>query len=178
MSVYGEGNIQTINEPVLVLNREDDFKLYPAESNTQITNREELIRGRKVFNKVIEPQKADLKFTPAIVFSFFDPRAGQYKTITKEPFPIVVEAEEQEVPIQLTFSPDKLRPVKHQPQILTHDILPIMTNLSSLRDQGSLVYENPFIAACLSIPMITVITSFFYNEKESAIANRYWLCQK
>ncbi|GAN31647.1 MAG: protein BatD [Candidatus Brocadia sp. AMX2] len=166
MSVYGEGNIQTINEPVLVLNREDDFKLYPAESNTQITNREELIRGRKVFNKVIEPQKADLKFTPAIVFSFFDPRAGQYKTITKEPFPIVVEAEEQEVPIQLTFSPDKLRPVKHQPQILTHDILPIMTNLSSLRDQGSLVYENPFIAACLSIPMIIVITSFFITKKK------------
>lgn len=148
------------------MNREDDFKLYPAESNTQITNREELIRGRKVFNKVIEPQKADLKFTPAIVFSFFDPRAGQYKTITKEPFPIVVEAEEQEVPIQLTFSPDKLRPVKHQPQILTHDILPIMTNLSSLRDQGSLVYENPFIAACLSIPMITVITSFFITKKK------------
>ena len=35
MSVYGEGNIQTINEPLLVLNNEKDFKLYPAESNTQ-----------------------------------------------------------------------------------------------------------------------------------------------
>src|SRR5574337_454064 len=104
MSVYGEGNIQTINEPVLIVNNENDFKLYPAESSTQITNREELIRGRKVFSKVIEPQKTNLKSTPAIVFSFFDPRVGQYKTITKEPMPIVVEAGEQEVPIQLTQS--------------------------------------------------------------------------
>jgi len=97
MSVYGEGNIQTINEPLLVLNNAKDFKLYPAESNTQITNREELIRGRKVFSKVVEPQKTDLKSTPAIVFSFFDPRAGQYRTITKEPIPIVVETGEQEM---------------------------------------------------------------------------------
>ncbi|MFN3531573.1 MAG: BatD family protein [Candidatus Brocadia sp.] len=169
MSVYGEGNIQTINEPVLVLNNENDFKQYPSESNTQITNREELIRGRKVFSKVIEPQKTDLKFTPAIVFSFFDPGAGQYKTITKEPIPIVVEAGEQEVPIQLTFSPDKSSPVKQQPQILTHDILPIMTNLSSLRDQGSLVSKNPFIIACLSIPAIVVIASFFIMKNKERL---------
>ena len=73
MSVYGDGNIQTISEPLLVLNNEKDFKLYPAESSTQITNRDEVIRGRKVFSKVIEPQKTDLKFTPVIMFSFFEP---------------------------------------------------------------------------------------------------------
>lgn len=169
LSVYGEGNIQTINEPLLVLDNADDFKLYPAESHTQITNRDELIRGRKVFSKVIEPQKADLKFTPPIVFSFFDPHAGQYKTITKEPFPIVVEKGEQEVPIQLTISPDKSISVKQQPQLLTHDILPIMTNLSSLRDQGSPVGKNPFIIACLSLPAIAVIASFFITKNKERL---------
>ncbi len=166
MSVYGEGNIQTINEPVLVPDNENDFKLYPAESHTQITNREELIRGRKVFSKVIEPQKTDLKFTPPIVFSYFDPRVGQYKTITKDPLPIIVEREEQEVPIQLTISSDKSIPVKQQPQLLTHDILPIMTNLSSLRDQGSPVCKDPLIIACLSLPAIAVIASFFITKNK------------
>lgn len=169
MSVYGEGNIQTISEPVLILNNEDDFKLYPSESITQITNREDLIRGRKVFNKVIEPQKADLKFTPAIVFSFFDPRDGKYKTITKEPIPVIVEAGEQEVPVQLALSPVKSLSVKQQPQILTYDILPIMTNLSSLRDQGGSVYKNPFIVTCLSIPAIAVIASFFITKKKERL---------
>ena len=160
ISVYGDGNIQTISEPLLMLNNENDFKLYPAESNIQITNREELIRGRKTFSKVIEPQRADLKFTPAIVFSFFDPQAGQYKTITKEPIPIVVESGEQEIPIQLTISsPDA--PLKQQVRILTQDILPIMTNLSSLRNQGDVIYKSLFFIACIAVPAIAVATSFF-----------------
>lgn len=169
MSVYGEGNIQTINEPVLVLNNEKDFKLYPAESNTQITNREELIRGRKVFSKVIEPQKTDLKSIPAIVFSFFDPRAGQYRTITKEPIPIAVEAGEQEMPIQLTLSGSNIVSTKQQAQILTQDILPIMTNLSSLRNQGNRICTNPLFIACLSIPAIAVIASFFVTRQKERL---------
>lgn len=164
MSVYGEGNIQTINEPVLVMSNENEFKLYPAESSTQITNREELIRGRKVFSKVIEPQMTNLKSTPAIVFSFFDPRAGQYKTISKEPMPIVVESGEQEVPIQLTISQDKVTTAKQQVQILTEDILPIMVNLSSLRNQGNRIYKNPFIITSLSIPAVLVIASFLLTR--------------
>ena len=169
MSVYGEGNIQTINEPLLSLDNEKDFKLYPAESNTQITNREELIRGRKVFSKVIEPQKTDLKSIPAIVFSFFDPRAGQYRTITKEPIPIAVEAGEQEMPIQLTLSGSNIASSKQQAQILTQDILPIMTNLSSLRNQGNRIYTNPLFIACLSIPAIAVIASFFVTRQKERL---------
>ncbi len=169
MSVYGEGNIQTINEPLLALNNEKDFKLYPAESNTQITNQEELIRGRKVFSKVIEPQKADLKSTPAIVFSFFDPSTGQYRTITKEPVPIVVETGEQEVPIQLTLSGSTIASTKQQAQILTQDILPIMTNLSSLRNQGDRMYTSPFFIACLSVPAIAVIASFFVTRQKERL---------
>ena len=169
MSVYGEGNIQTINEPLLSLDNEKDFKLYPAESNTQITNREELIRGRKVFSKVIEPQKTDLKSIPAIVFSFFDPRAGQYRTITKEPIPIAIEAGEQEMPIQLTLSGSNIASAKQQAQILTQDILPIMTNLSSLRNQGNRIYTNPLFIACLSIPAIAVIASFFVTRQKERL---------
>ncbi|MDN3514272.1 MAG: BatD family protein [Candidatus Brocadia sp.] len=171
LSVYGEGNIQTINEPVLIIKNENDFKLYPAESNTQITNREDLIRGRKVFSKVIEPQKTDLKYTPAVVFCFFDPRAGQYRTITKEPIPIIVEAGEQEVPIQLTLSHDKVFPVKQQAQILTEDILPIMTNLSSLKNQGNRFYKNPIIIACLSIPAVLVVASFFLTRHKDRLTS-------
>ena len=174
------------------MNNAKDFKLYPAESNTQITNREELIRGRKVFSKVIEPQKTDLESIPAVVFSFFDPRAGQYRTITKEPIPIVVETGEQEIPIQLTLSGSNIASAKQQAQILTQDILPIMTNLSSLQNQGEYIYKNSFIIGCLSIPAIAVIVSFFItrhkeklqtdigyarDKRAHAIAKRGWRWQ-
>lgn len=171
MSVYGEGNIQTIHEPVLIINKETDFKVYPSESTTQITNREEVIRGRKVFSKVIEPQKPDLKYAPAIVFSFFDPHAGQYKTITKEPIPITVEAGEQEVPIQLTLSQNNVIPAKHQVQLLAEDILPIMTNLATLRNQGNPVYRNPYIAGFLFIPAVVVITSLLLSRHNDRLTS-------
>ena len=80
--------------------------------------------------------------------------------ITKEPIPIVVEAGEQEMPIQLTLSGSNIASAKQQAQILTQDILPIMTNLSSLRNQADRMYTNPFFIACLSIPAIAVIASF------------------
>ncbi|MCF6147850.1 MAG: protein BatD [Candidatus Kuenenia sp.] len=161
VSVYGEGNIQTINEPELVFNNKDDFKVYPAESTTQITNREEVIRGRKVFSKVIEPQKTELKSIPAIVFSYFDPRENRYKTITKDPIPITVESWEQEIPIQLTLSQEKLPASQQQVRLLTQDILPIMTGISSLKNHGYPVYKNPFLIGGLFLPAIILITSFF-----------------
>lgn len=169
ISIYGEGNIQTINEPTLILNDKDDFKLYPAESVTQITHREELIRGRKVFSKVIEPQNTELKYTPAVVFSFFDPRAGQYRTITREPIPITVEAGNQEVPIQLTLSQNGLQSAKQQVQILAQDILPVMTSISALRNQGKGIYKNPFIIACLTVPAIIVVASFFITQHKERL---------
>lgn len=164
MSVYGEGNIQTISEPLLVSANESDFKLYPAEATTQITNREELIRGRKVFSKVIEPQNVDLKHTPAVVFNFFDPHEGKYRTITKEPMPIIVEAGQQEIPIQMTIPHDNSLLVKQHAQILTQDILPIMTNLTSLKDQERPLYKSPFVITGLSLPAIAVIASLFITK--------------
>jgi hypothetical protein len=169
ISVYGEGNIQTINEPLLIMDNEGDFKLYSAETTTQITNREEVIRGRKVFSKVIEPQKIDLEHTPTIVFSFFDPRDGQYRTITREPIPILVEAGQQEIPIQLTHSQDKGSPVKRQTQILTQDILPIMTNSALLRNQGYPIYKSPFVITGLSLPTIAVIISLFITKHKERL---------
>ncbi|MGQ3685210.1 MAG: BatD family protein [Candidatus Loosdrechtia sp.] len=164
ISVYGEGNIQTIHEPLLIMNKEGDFKLYPAETVTQITNREEGIRGRKVFSKVIEPQRIDLEYTPAIIFSFFDPREGQYKTIVKEPIPITVEAGQQEIPLQLAFSQDRGVSVKRQTRIVTKDILPIMTNSALLRNQGNLLYKSPYVIAGLSLPVIAVVVSLFMTR--------------
>ncbi|MCR4319496.1 MAG: hypothetical protein NUV74_04050, partial [Candidatus Brocadiaceae bacterium] len=56
-----------------------------------------------------------------------------------------------------------------QAQILTQDILPIMTNLSSLQNQGEYIYKNSFIIGCLSIPAIAVIASFFVTRQKERL---------
>ena len=68
---------------------------------------------------------------------------------------------EQEIPIQLAHSLEKSSSSRRQVQLLTQDILPIMTGLSSLKNQGNPVYKNPFIVGGLFLPAIVLVTTFF-----------------
>ena len=45
INIRGKGNIQTIGEPVLAPGDEKDFKIYPAETDTTITDRGDGVRG-------------------------------------------------------------------------------------------------------------------------------------
>lgn len=51
-------------------------------------------RGAKAFEQVIMPRTADLTELPALHFSFFDPDAEHYRTITAGPFPLTVHPSE------------------------------------------------------------------------------------
>ena len=163
MNIRGDGNIQTIGEPVLTPRDEKDFKLYPAETDTTITDRGEGIRGEKLFSKVIEPQHEDIDMMPAISFSYFDPELEKYKTITHSPIPIVVEHSDIEIPIRL--SPENAEKVKGQVKILTKDILPIMSDLYSFKNQGFAVYKRPLFLAFIFLTPILVVTACLYVQR-------------
>jgi len=62
-------------------------------------------------------------------------------------------------------------PVKRQVQLLAEDILPIMTNLAALRNQGNLVYQNPFIIGGLFIPAVAVVASFLFRRHKDRLAS-------
>lgn len=163
MNIRGEGNIQTIGEPKLAPGTEKDFKLYPAETDTTITDREEGIRGEKLFSKVIEPQHEDIDMIPAISFSYFDPELEKYKTITHSPIPIVVEHSEVEIPIRLSL--ENAEKVKGQVKILTKDILPIMSDLYSFKNQGFAVYKRPLFLTFIFLTPILVVIACVYVQK-------------
>lgn len=163
MNIRGEGNIQTIGEPKLAPGTEKDFKLYPAETDTTITDREEGIRGEKLFSKVIEPQHEDIDMIPAISFSYFDPELEKYKTITHSPIPIVVEYSEVEIPIRLSL--ENAEKVKGQVKILTKDILPIMSDLYSFKNQGFAVYKRPLFLAFIFLTPILVVIACVYVQR-------------
>ena len=78
INIRGEGNIQTIGEPLLAPDGMKDFKAYDYEAKVTITDRGDGIRGEKLFNKVIEPQSEDVNEIPTISFSYFDPELEKY----------------------------------------------------------------------------------------------------
>jgi len=163
INIRGEGNIQTIGEPVLAPGDEKDFKIYPAETDTTITDRGDGIRGEKLFSKVVEPQHEDIDIIPAISFSYFDPELERYMTITHNPIPIVVEHSEVEIPIR--FSLEDAEKVKGQVKILTKDILPIMSDLYSFKNQGFAIYNRPLFLAFIFLTPILVVIACVYVQR-------------
>ena len=163
INIRGEGNIQTIGEPVLALGDEKDFKIYPAETDTTITDRGDGIKGEKLFSKVVEPQHEDIDIIPAISFSYFDPELERYMTITHNPIPIVVEHSEVEIPIRLSL--EDAEKVKGQVKILTKDILPIMSDLYSFKNQGFAVYNRPLFLAFIFLAPILVVIACVYVQR-------------
>lgn len=163
INISGKGNIQTIGGPTLDLEGNEDFEVYPAEANTTITDKKEDIKGEKVFSMVIEPQHDDIKAIPAISFSFFDPILEKYQTITHAPIPIKVEKYDEEIPIRLTLK--GFEKAKGQVRILTKDILPIMSNIYSFKDQGAVLHKSPLFLAFIFITPILFVVACMYAQK-------------
>ena len=163
INIRGKGNIQTIGEPVLAPGDEKDFKIYPAETDTTITDRGDGIKGEKLFSKVVEPQHEDIDMIPAISFSYFDPELEKYMTITHDPIPIMVEHSEVEIPIRLSL--EDAEKVKGQVKILTKDILPIMSDLYSFKNQGIALYNRSLFLVFIFLTPILVVIVCVYIQR-------------
>ena len=164
INIRGEGNIQTIGEPLLAPDGMKNFKAYDFEAKVTITDRGYGIKGEKLFNKVIEPQSEDSDVIPGISFSYFDPELEKYETLTYAPIPIEVERSEIEIPIHLSVEGAGM--TKGQVKILTKDILPIMSDLYSFENQGSAMYKRPFILAIVFIIPILIVVACIYVQRQ------------
>ena len=164
INIRGEGNIQTIGEPLLDPDGMKNFKAYDFETKVTITDRGHGIKGEKLFNKVIEPQSEDNGFIPGISFSYFDPELEKYKTLTYAPIPIEVEHSDIEIPIHLSVKGAEM--TKGQVKILTKDILPIMSDLYSFENQGSAIYKRPFILAIIFLVPILIVVACIYVQRQ------------
>ncbi len=164
INIRGEGNIQTIGEPLLAPDGMENFKAYDYEAKVTITDRGDGIKGEKLFNKVIEPQSEDNDVIPGISFSYFDPDLEKYKTLTYEPIPIEVEHSDIEIPIHLTLEGAGM--AKGQVKILTKDILPLMTDLYSFKNQGLAIYKRPFLLSIVFIIPIVIVVACTYVQRQ------------
>ena len=164
INIRGEGNIQTIGEPLLAHDGMKDFKAYNSETKVTITDRGDGIKGEKLFNKVIEPQSEDIYEIPRISFSYFDPDLEKYKTLTRDPIPFEVEHSDVETPIRLSLENTGME--KGQVKILTKDILPLMTDLYSFKNRGIALYKRPFLLSIIFIIPILIVAACIYVQRQ------------
>ncbi len=141
MKVIGTGNFNEIQLPDFP--EPPHFKGYAPEIRTDTSLSGNLVIGEKIFEKILVGRQEGAFEIPPIAFSFFDPQEGEYKTITRGPFPIRVEPGKGSAPPVLSVLPPEERKGK-EIKVMTRDIRYIKSSLEPIVQEKAPFYERPF----------------------------------
>lgn len=81
--IEGEGNMDTVGPPSIP--DSEWFRVHPPRVIQSDLDRGGN-RGRKVYEQVVIPRTAESRELPALSFSYFDPQAAEFRTITRGPY--------------------------------------------------------------------------------------------
>lgn len=144
-----------------------DFTFY--QPNAAFTNADNLgMRGTKYFDQVVSPQRAGITAIPAIAFSFFDPQARAYKTVTHPAIPISVKATGHGQ-AQPTVVADT--GAQSQQQTAATDIVHIKPSLGRLAAVGTPVAARPWFIALELLPVALWGAAVGWRKRHDRVAN-------
>ncbi len=108
MTVSGQGNFDRVQAPEL--SQTEGWKSYTPSS--EFLKDDGPGYGKKVFEQALVAKSSKVKEIPAVTFSYFDPAAAAYKTVTSSPIPFRVKGAVVE---EVTPEPaNKARQVKEE----------------------------------------------------------------
>ena len=157
MKITGEGNFDTVMPPDIDV--KDKFKVYEPE-----LFKKENFRG---FDEIIIPLEKSIAEVPPIEFSFFDPAANKYKTITSKVIPItVMEAKGGIAPFVAGVGQGAVRPFRDE--TFGRDIIYIKNSPGHLGKKEASLLDNRFflfLNAIGGILFIGLIINFRKKER-------------
>ncbi|GAB6395598.1 MAG: BatD family protein [Bacteroidales bacterium] len=89
LSIKGNGNLKVIKNPEVVY--PNDFEVYDPKVNNNIQTTAAGVSGTKTIEYMAIPRYAGDFKIPAVQFSYFDTKAGAYKTLSAGPYALHVE---------------------------------------------------------------------------------------
>ncbi len=133
IAINGKGNLKLIEAPKPDI--PPDFEMYDPKVETHVRNTTGGQKGSKSFEYLIIPRVKGDYVIPPLSFSYFDPEAKTYKTVTSDTFNIHVEQGDGSTGNDVVFSG------KHQElKYLGKDIRFIKAGATKLHRKGDYVY--------------------------------------
>ena len=167
--IWGSGNVRMIKEPRLQL--PPDFEQYEPKVTEKIDKSGNTIRGSKTFEYVLIPRFPGEQRIKPVRFSFFDPVAGKYKTLTSPEFVIqVARGTETPVAVGGAFSKEEVR-------LLGKDIRFIKTQAHAWRRVGRHFHQSPWFVLLLVFPLVAVSGAYGYRVRQDRLAENVALAR-
>jgi hypothetical protein len=169
IQISGRGYLDGVAIPPLEWK---DFKSFPPTIKTETTDPLGL-QGTKYFEQLVTPQSPDLRELPGISFSFFDPDAKAYKTLSEPPIKLTVR------PGAAAAAPTvaAARDTNEKPQ-MNQDIVPIKQHFGSVIANARPLLVRPWFLALQSVPALAFIGALTWRKRNESWANNPRLRRK
>lgn len=144
VSLAGQGQIRTAGQPALPTLV--DFRTFdPTVEETGSFQNSKLV-GSRSWEYVLVPLAPGEQSIPPVVFSYFDPSAGEYRTLRSDPVPLqIARAEGPEIPPQAGLA-------RRTVTQLQQDIAFIKLPAGALRDRSRPFHRSGLYLALLALP--------------------------
>jgi tetratricopeptide (TPR) repeat protein len=162
--IAGEGSFDTVRLPA---NEQGwrEFKTYPPTAKLD-TSDPLHIQGSKYFEQVITPLNDEVKQIPPFAFSFFDPSAGQFRTLTRPAIRLTVHptaATPQPTVIASGATPDA--------QAQNQEIVHIKPFCGTLRAPAPPLALQPVFLTLQALPPLAWICALLWRRQKDRLAN-------
>ena len=142
-----------------------DFKAYPPTQNLKTTDQLG-IEGVKTFEQIVTPQNTDVHELPAVSFSYFDPEAKTYRTLTQPPVQLAVHSGGT-TPAPMIAAAKSAGSQAPPPQ----DILPIKEQFGALAPAGPPLLTRPAFLVAQSLPVLAFLAALVWRKRTDRLAN-------
>lgn len=163
VQIAGNGPIESLQLPAQTEWR--DFTTYPATAKTDVNDALGL-SGIKSFEQVVIPLNHEIKALPPLRFSFFDPQAKAYRTLSSPAVPLSIHpaATAAAPPPALTNASTATTPPP------ADDIVHIRPRLGAARP-AQLLVAQPWFLGAQSVPVLLWISLLLWRKRVELLAN-------
>ncbi|MBI1817739.1 MAG: BatD family protein [Deltaproteobacteria bacterium] len=163
MTIRSSGNLENVTVPAIA--GSDKLRVYPIQAQSPPTQAQPAARAHeKVFEQVVLPQQAGAVTLPELRFSYFDPEARAYRTITQAPIAVNVRAsaQAQSAPRIIGALP---REATRAPESLGRDIVFIKDAPGEFTPIGARRYRNVAFWLFQPLPLLAWIAALVYDRQ-------------
>ncbi len=168
VKIQGTGNIKVIGEPKLEL--PPDLEKYEPKVTQRIDKSGSTIRGSKTFEYVLIPRFPGTQRIRPIRFSYFDPVAGEYRTLTSPEFVVRVARGKQALALGGGLSKEEVR-------LVGQDIRFIKTEVAGWRRIGRHFHNSALFYAGLIVPLLALGAAAGYRHQQDRLAENVALAR-
>ena len=165
VSLSGSGNIQLLDNPKI--NFPPDFEAYDPKVQTNVKNSDAGQQGSKTFEYLLIPRHAGNFRIAPVSMAYFDPQAGQYKSISTEEFNLSISKSGEEETVGVIAGR-----TKEDLKIIGQDILFIKDESFRLHKIGKGFYGSLlFILLYASALFVFILVIIFRRKRMKRMQN-------